>query len=133
MNSLVRHFGPRRFGPPLEPRERRGGGQGSGVIVSSDGYILTNNHVIDGAKTVTVTLPDKREFKGRIVGSDPKSDIAVIKIDGSNLPTHFLGRLQPSSSRGICAGGRKSLRPEFHRHLRNCECLRARAHGHHAV
>ena len=80
-------FGPRRFGPPNEPRERRGGGQGSGVIVSPDGYVLTNNHVIDGAKTVTITLPDKREFKGRIVGSDPKTDIAVIKIDGSNLPT----------------------------------------------
>ncbi|MDP9132081.1 MAG: DegQ family serine endoprotease [Nitrospirota bacterium] len=77
---------PRRFGPPVEPRERRGGGQGSGVIVTPDGYILTNNHVIDGAKTVTVTLPDKREFKGRIVGSDPKSDIAVIKIDGRQLP-----------------------------------------------
>ena len=63
-------FGPRRFGPPMEPRERRGGGQGSGVIVTQDGYVLTNNHVIAGAKTVTVTLPDKREFKGRIVGSE---------------------------------------------------------------
>ncbi|HVG02681.1 MAG TPA: DegQ family serine endoprotease [Nitrospira sp.] len=80
-------FGPRRFGPPMEPRERRGGGQGSGVIVTSDGYVLTNNHVVDGAKTVTVTLPDKREFKGKIVGNDPKTDIAVIKIDGNNLPT----------------------------------------------
>ena len=80
-------FGPRRFGPPMEPRERRGGGQGSGVIVTHDGYILTNNHVVDGAKTVTITLPDKREFNGKIVGNDPKSDIAVIKIDGSNLPT----------------------------------------------
>lgn len=80
-------FGPRRFGPPMEPKERHGGGQGSGVIVSPDGYVLTNNHVIAGAKTVTVTLPDKREFKGRIVGSDPKSDVAVIKIDGTQLPT----------------------------------------------
>lgn len=80
-------FGPRRFGPPMEPRERRGGGQGSGVIVTRDGYVLTNNHVIEGAKTVTVTLPDKREFKGRIVGSDPKTDIAVVKIDGTELPT----------------------------------------------
>ncbi len=80
-------FGPRRFGPPMEPKERHGGGQGSGVIVSPDGYVLTNNHVIDGAKTVTVTLPDKREFKGRIVGSDPKSDVAVVKIDGTQLPT----------------------------------------------
>ena len=80
-------FGPRQFGPPTEPREHRGGGQGSGVIVTPDGYVLTNNHVIAGAKTVTVTLPDKREFKGRIVGSDPKSDIAVVKIDGTQLPT----------------------------------------------
>ncbi len=71
----------------MEPKERRGGGQGSGVIVSPDGYVLTNNHVIAGAKTVTVTLPDKREFKGRIVGTDPKSDVAVVKIDGAQLPT----------------------------------------------
>ena len=67
--------------------KHRGGGQGSGVIVTQDGYVLTNNHVIEGAKTVTVTLPDKREFTGRIVGSDPKSDIAVVKIDGTQLPT----------------------------------------------
>ena len=57
------------------------------MIVTQDGYVLTNNHVIEGAKTVTVTLPDKREFTGRIVGSDPKSDLAVIKIDGTQLPT----------------------------------------------
>ena len=83
-------FGPRGFrGPqgPGEPREHRGGGQGSGVILSPDGYILTNNHVIDGARNVTVTLPDKREFAGRIVGTDPKTDLAVVKIEGQNLPT----------------------------------------------
>jgi len=81
-------FSPRR-GPqgPDEPRGRRGGGQGSGVIVSTDGYILTNNHVIDEAQEVTVTLPDKREFTGKIVGADPKTDLAVVKIDGQNLPT----------------------------------------------
>jgi serine protease Do len=87
-----RPFGPRGFrgpqGPgPGEPREHRGGGQGSGVIVSPDGYILTNNHVIEGARTVTITLPDKREFTGKIVGADPKTDLAVVKIDGQNLPT----------------------------------------------
>jgi serine protease Do len=83
-------FGPRGFrGPqePGEPRGHRGGGQGSGVIVSSDGYVLTNNHVIDSAREVTVTLPDKREFKGKIVGTDPKTDLAVVKIDGQSLPT----------------------------------------------
>ena len=81
---------PRGFhGPkgPGEPREHRSGGLGSGVIVSPDGYILTNNHVIDGARTVTITLPDKREFLGKIVGADPKTDLAVVKIEGQNLPT----------------------------------------------
>ena len=79
-------FGP--FGPqgPMPPHEPRGGGMGSGVIVSPDGYIITNNHVVDGASELTVTLPDKREFKGKIVGTDPKTDLAVIKIDASNLP-----------------------------------------------
>ncbi|BCA55434.1 putative periplasmic serine endoprotease DegP-like [Nitrospira sp. KM1] len=83
-------FGPKGFrGPqgPGEPRGHRGGGQGSGVIISSDGYILTNNHVIDGAKDVSVTLPDKREFTGKIVGTDPKTDLAVVKIEGDRLPS----------------------------------------------
>ncbi|MEP6602127.1 MAG: trypsin-like peptidase domain-containing protein, partial [Nitrospirota bacterium] len=81
-----RHQGP--FGPqgPMEPREHRGGGMGSGVIVSPDGYIVTNNHVVDGAGELTVTLPDKREFKGKVVGTDPKTDLAVVKIDAHNLP-----------------------------------------------
>jgi serine protease Do len=88
-------LGPRFRGPqgpqgPMEPRGPRGfhgGGQGSGVIVSPDGYVLTNNHVIDGAREVTVTLPDKREFQGKIIGADPKTDLAVVKIDGTHLPT----------------------------------------------
>ncbi len=81
-------FGPRGRGPqgPGEQRGPRGGGQGSGVIVSPDGYILTNNHVIDHAREVTVTLPDKREFKGKIVGTDPKTDLAVVKVEAHNLP-----------------------------------------------
>jgi serine protease Do len=54
--------------------------------MTQDGYILTNNHVVDGASTVTVTLADKREFKAKLIGTDPKSDIAVLKIDASNLP-----------------------------------------------
>ena len=80
------HQGP--FGPqgPMEPREHRGGGMGSGVIVSPDGYVVTNNHVVDGAGELTVTLPDKREFKGKVVGTDPKTDLAVVKIDARNLP-----------------------------------------------
>jgi serine protease Do len=73
------------FGPPPD-QEFRGGGMGSGVIISPDGYILTNNHVVDGAAELTVILPDKREFKGKIVGTDPKTDIAVVKIDAKDLP-----------------------------------------------
>jgi serine protease Do len=68
------------------PREPRGGGMGSGVIVSPDGYIITNNHVVEGANELTVTLPDKREFKGKVVGTDPKTDLAVIKVDATDLP-----------------------------------------------
>jgi len=75
--------GPRGHNGPMEPR---GGGMGSGVVISADGYIITNNHVVEGANELTVTLPDKREFKGRIVGMDPKTDLAVIKVDASGLP-----------------------------------------------
>lgn len=59
---------------------------GSGVILSKDGYIVTNNHVIDGAKKITVTLNDKKEYEGTLVGADPSTDLAVIKISGKNLP-----------------------------------------------
>ncbi len=65
-------------------------GLGSGVIVSSDGYILTNNHVVEGADELNVVLPDDREFKAKVIGADPKTDIAVIKIDADHLPTGIL-------------------------------------------
>lgn len=68
------------------PPPRRQYGQGSGVIVSPDGYIITNNHVIAEAVTVEVLLADRRQFKGRVVGTDPKSDVAVVKIEASGLP-----------------------------------------------
>ena len=66
-------------------------GSGSGFIVSADGYILTNNHVVADADKVTVTLLDKRVFKAKVVGRDPTTDVAVIKIDGSNFPSLTLG------------------------------------------
>jgi len=71
---------------PQPPGNPRGMGMGSGVIVSPDGYIMTNHHVIEGAEDVSVTLIDKREFTGRVIGSDPQTDLAVIKISGKNLP-----------------------------------------------
>jgi serine protease Do len=61
-------------------------GAGSGVIVSADGYVLTNNHVVEGAKEITVTLPDKREYQGTVVGLDPQTDLAVIKVGATDLP-----------------------------------------------
>ncbi|MFI5233367.1 MAG: trypsin-like peptidase domain-containing protein, partial [Gemmatimonadales bacterium] len=64
---------------------------GSGFIVSPEGYILTNNHVIDGADRVTVGLPDRREFKAKVIGRDPQTDVAVLKISGKDLPTVPLG------------------------------------------
>lgn len=70
-----------------KPKKHREGALGSGVIVSASGYIVTNNHVIANADEIKVVLSDKREFMGKVIGTDPKTDIAVIKIKGKNLPT----------------------------------------------
>lgn len=67
-------------------------GQGSGFIVSADGIILTNAHVVKDAKDVTVKLTDRREFHAKVLGSDPKTDVAVLKIDAKNLPTLAMGK-----------------------------------------
>ena len=66
-------------------------GQGSGFIVSADGLVLTNAHVVKGASDVTVKLTDRREFRAKVLGADPKTDVAVLKIDAKNLPTVRLG------------------------------------------
>jgi serine protease Do len=83
---------PRQQQKPKES-ERKQQGQGSGVIVSSSGQILTNNHVVEGADQITVALSDKREFKAKIVGTDKQTDIAVLQIEGEvkNLPVASLG------------------------------------------
>jgi serine protease Do len=73
------------------PRDRRENSLGSGVIVSPEGYILTNNHVIDGATEVRVTLSDRRQLPAKVVGTDPKTDIAVLKVEGSNFPAITIG------------------------------------------
>jgi len=75
------------FGLYQEMPPQRQVGQGSGVIVSGDGYIITNNHVVADAPDVEVLLADRRQFKGRVVATDPKTDVAVVKIDTAGLPT----------------------------------------------
>ncbi|HEX6802552.1 MAG TPA: DegQ family serine endoprotease [Terriglobales bacterium] len=76
---------------PRGPQQQRETGLGSGVIISPDGYILTNNHVVEKATDIKVMLPDKRQFPGKVVGTDPKTDIAVVKISATTLPTLRLG------------------------------------------
>ena len=75
----------------MPDRPMRQQGEGSGVIVSADGYIVTNNHVVDGATELTVSMADKREMKARVVGTDAKTDIALIKVDARDLPHVVLG------------------------------------------
>ncbi len=75
--------------PPLEEDVPRG--VGSGFIISADGYVMTNAHVIDGADDVYVTLTDKREFKAKVIGADKRTDVALVKIEGGNLPRLAFG------------------------------------------
>ncbi len=91
----------RRFFPPNHPPVPRGPspgggeeiprGQASGFIISADGYVLTNHHVVDGADEILVTLTDNREFRGKLVGSDRRTDVALVKIDATNLPRLPIG------------------------------------------
>src|SRR5215471_13312205 len=75
----------------MPDRPQRQQGEGSGVIVSSDGYIVTNNHVVDGATELNVSMSDKREMKARVIGTDSQTDIALIKVDARDLPHVALG------------------------------------------
>jgi serine protease Do len=81
-----RFFGDQFGGQSQNPRERQERSLGSGVIISPDGYIVTNNHVVDGASDIKVSLSDKREFAARLIGTDSKTDLAMLKIDQTGLP-----------------------------------------------
>ena len=76
-----------RFGPHGRPQPQIEHGIGSGVIISPDGYIVTNNHVIDGAVDIRVTMSNRKILKAKLVGADPLTDLAVIKVDGGSLPS----------------------------------------------
>ena len=80
----------RRFGPPV-PRDQESQSLGSGFIISADGYIMTNAHVVDHAEKITVRLTDKREFSARVIGADKRTDIALLKIEAVNLPKVSVG------------------------------------------
>ena len=82
---LSQFFGPRQ-GDGSVPRQRREQSLGSGVILTGDGYIATNNHVVAAADTVKVVLPDGKEFTAKVIGTDPQTDLAVVKVDGKSLP-----------------------------------------------
>lgn len=83
--------GPRPNRPQQPQEEERPRGVGSGFILSPDGFVMTNAHVVDGASEVLVTLPDKREFKAKIIGADKRTDVAVVKIDATGLPAVKVG------------------------------------------
>jgi S1-C subfamily serine protease len=90
-DPMFREFFGRRFQIPEQRRVPRQAGLGSGVITTPDGYILTNNHVIDGADRVRVELTDKRTFDAKVVGTDPASDLAVLKVEAQGLHTLPIG------------------------------------------
>ena len=102
MREFFRRFGiplpnnpspqtPRRGAPREDDNEPQQRGVGSGFVLTADGFVMTNAHVVDGADEVIVTLNDKREFKARIIGADKRTDVAVVKIEATGLPTVKIG------------------------------------------
>lgn len=87
LDSWMRDY----FGEQGRPQQRQGMGAGSGVIISSDGYIVTNNHVVDNASEIEILLNDNRTFEAEVIGVDPTTDLAVLKIDEKDLPTLQFG------------------------------------------
>jgi serine protease Do len=101
MQQFFGQFGPQGGQRMMPQQPRIEHGIGSGVIISPDGYIITNNHVIDGAVEIRVTMSDRRILNAKLVGADPLTDLAVLKIDGSNFPSVPLGDstvLQPGQT-----------------------------------
>ena len=97
----------RRFAPPV-PREQETHSLGSGFIISADGYILTNAHVVDSADKVTVRLTDKREFKAKVIGADKRTDVALLKIEANRPAEDHAGR--PAASSRWASGWWRSVR-----------------------
>ncbi|KAA3614109.1 MAG: Do family serine endopeptidase [Calditrichaeota bacterium] len=90
-NPFYEFFGRPRQMPNDKNHQQRQGGMGSGIIISKEGYILTNNHVVDDTDEIKIKLIDNREFEAEVIGRDPKTDIALLKIDADDLPISVLG------------------------------------------
>jgi S1-C subfamily serine protease len=103
---VVERIGPAVVSLTAGPRGRRPGGAGSGVLIAPDGYLLTNSHVVAGAKEIAVTLPDGRSLSGRVVGDDPATDLALVRAEAGGLPFAALrgeGAVRPGQL-GIAIG-----------------------------
>ncbi len=97
----------------------RSSGVGSGFIISADGYVMTNAHVIDSADTIYVTLTDKREFRAKLIGEDDRTDVALLKIQADQSAGHHDRRFDQGSGRRMGGRDRLAIRPRQHRHGRH--------------
>ena len=105
-------------------------GLGSGVIISPDGYILTNNHVVEGADEIEVVLNDSRRARAKVIGTDPDTDLAILKIISGPLAGHRAGQLRLAAGRRPGAGDRQPVRRRPDRHQRHRQRARAQPTGH---
>ena len=96
---------------------------GSGFIISEDGYLLTNNHVVEDADEITVSLGDRREYSAEIIGADPRSDVALLKIEAENLPILKIGKSK-SESWGVGCSYWISFPIEIFSYFRHRKCKR---------
>ena len=104
---------------PSQPQERMEHGLGSGVIISPDGYIVTNNHVIEGAVDIRVTMSNREVLSAKLIGADPLTDLAVIKVNGTNLPSVPWGNRPTYIPGQTVLGVRQSVWVSFYRDARH--------------
>ena len=127
LDRFFRQFGDQfgqQFGPHAPQRRQTITGEGSGFFITADGYAVTNNHVVDRAKSVQVTTDDGTVYTAKVVGTDPKTDLALIKIDGNKLSLREIRRAGAAGRRlGRC--GRQSIRSR--RYCDGGHCFRPRS------
>ena len=101
-------------------------GLGSGFVISTDGYVMTNAHVVEGADEITVTLTDRREFKGKVIGTDRRTDVALVKIEATGLPSVKIGDAEQAARRRMGRRHRLAVRPRQLGHRRHRQRQSAR-------